>query len=227
MNQTLSEDAIRQLCARAREGSESAREQIIRIHMPLVVHVATYFYRPGCFCEMGDLVQQGCLGLLHAITKFNPETVSRGRRVRFATYAHFWVTHSIRREIENNGRTISIPIKRLREAKEEYAYAVPMNQGEWLEDEDGAAIARLVDLKDTAQNWTQAWEARQEVEQLLNTLPARDQGVLKSRYGLNEDVETLTQRQTGHLFGVSSALIGLIERAALQHLREQSHWATA
>src|SRR5437762_1240953 len=125
-----SDAAIRQLCIRARQGSSAARAGLLRIHLGLVVHVAAYFFRPGAFMEMEDLIQQGSLGLLHAIDKFDPARRARGRLVRFATYAHFWISHSIRREIENHGRTVSVPVRKLMTVKQTIC---PLNPGDSLE----------------------------------------------------------------------------------------------
>jgi len=63
-------DATAQLFRKARRGDRPARDYIVRSHMGLVTYLAKYFYRPGAFLDLGDLVQQGCLGLLHAIDKF-------------------------------------------------------------------------------------------------------------------------------------------------------------
>ena len=120
------ESMIRRLLRRAQTGDREAREALLRATMGLVIHFAKRFYRPGLFLEMEDLVQQGCLGLLTAMDKFDlkrrshphPPLSPRGRgrrvrgpKVRFATYARWWIEHAIRREIANRGRTIAVPVK--------------------------------------------------------------------------------------------------------------------
>ena len=202
---------MRQLCAQARAGSPAAREQLLRAHLRLVVHVAAYFYRPGCFCELGDLVQQGCLGLLHAITKFNPMTVSRGRRVRFATYAHFWVSHCIRREIENNGRTISDSDQKTPRGEKSLVICGVDGSGRMAGRRRRVCFGAFSGHRTTPlSNWCRAWEARQDVECLLKQLPERKQVVLKHRFGLGiQDLSpSRSARPDGRLWASAPLSLG-------------------
>jgi len=222
---------IHQLCVRAKEGSASARDQLVRRHMGMVVRIARGYYRPGAFMEIGDLIQQGCLGILHAVRKFDPTRRSRGRTIRFSTYAYYWIQHSIRREIETHGLTIAVPIGKIKTFKAQgsgdlgatlpRAYCLEP-EAEWVEDRLGTAWARCVDLSDTSEVWCRAWENRRCVERLLTTLPPRKQQVLRCRYGLDGTYVEKTQKQVGELFQLSESRIGLIERASLLQLRREA-----
>src|ERR1700704_6480250 len=95
----------------ARQGDLRARRLLIEAHLPLVRSIARQQLRPGL--ELRDLTQEGVIGLIQAIDKFDPH-----RRVRFATYASWWVRQAIQRAIVDGGRTIRLPpsaIERLRE----------------------------------------------------------------------------------------------------------------
>jgi RNA polymerase primary sigma factor len=89
---------------RARRELHAAREQMVRAHLRLVVWVAKK-YRRASSLDFLDLIQEGNLGLMHAIEKFNYR-----RGVKVSTYAVWWIRQSIARAIADQGRTIRIPV---------------------------------------------------------------------------------------------------------------------
>lgn len=105
----MEESRTRQLIQRAQKGDARARNELVTENVGLVMHYAKRFYHPGAFMDMEDLRQQGCLGLMQAIKKFDVHRKARGRRVPFALYARYWIEHAIRREIENRGHTVAMP----------------------------------------------------------------------------------------------------------------------
>lgn len=86
-----------------RRGNEQARNQMIEGNLRLVVKIARRYLGRGL--SLGDLIEEGNLGLIHAAEKFDPE-----RGFRFSTYATWWIRQSIERAIMNQGRTIRVPI---------------------------------------------------------------------------------------------------------------------
>jgi RNA polymerase primary sigma factor len=82
----------------------SAREQMVRAHLRLVVSIAKK-YRRNTSLDLLDLVQEGNMGLMHAIEKYNYR-----RGVKVSTYAVWWIRQSIARAIADKGRTIRIPV---------------------------------------------------------------------------------------------------------------------
>jgi RNA polymerase primary sigma factor len=82
----------------------SAREQMVRAHLRLVISIAKK-YRRSSSLDLLDLVQEGNLGLMHAIEKFDYR-----RGVKVSTYAVWWIRQSIARAIADQGRTIRIPV---------------------------------------------------------------------------------------------------------------------
>jgi RNA polymerase primary sigma factor len=89
---------------KARRELRAAREEMVKAHLRLVVSVAKR-YRRHSSLDLLDLVQEGNMGLMHAVEKFN---YRRGFRV--STYAEWWIRQSIIRAIADKGRTIRIPV---------------------------------------------------------------------------------------------------------------------
>ena len=83
---------------------KSAREAMMRAHLRLVISIAKT-YRRKTSLDLLDLVQEGNLGLMRAIEKFNYR-----RGVKVSTYAVWWIRQSIARAIADQGRTIRIPV---------------------------------------------------------------------------------------------------------------------
>lgn len=92
----------------AKQGDFSARQMMIEHNLRLVVSIAKHYANRGL--ALLDLIEEGNLGLMHAITKFEPE-----RGFRFSTYATWWIRQSIERAIMNQARTIRLPVHRIRE----------------------------------------------------------------------------------------------------------------
>ena len=96
------------LTRRVREGDFDARQSMIEHNLRLVVKIAKHYLHRGL--TFMDLVEEGNLGLIHALEKFDPE-----RGFRFSTYATWWIRQNIERAIMNQSRTVRLPVHVVKE----------------------------------------------------------------------------------------------------------------
>ena len=167
--QTITQEQELTLALRARQGDTEAREQLIHAHLRMVVHIARQYQRPGV--EMLDLIQEGNIGLITAVDKFDP---TQGHRL--TTLAFYWINKHIQRFLNNEPDDL-----------------VSLD----MEINDGAAILLLSDtIEDkgtiigdpTIQNietQIENQELQQQVHHLLSTLSRHEQKILRLLYGLN------------------------------------------
>ncbi|MCH7344097.1 RNA polymerase sigma factor RpoS [Pelomonas sp. CA6] len=93
---------------RARAGDFQARQAMIEHNLRLVVSIAKNYLGRGL--PMSDLIEEGNLGLMHAIGKFEPE-----RGFRFSTYASWWIRQSVERALMHQARLVRLPVHIVRE----------------------------------------------------------------------------------------------------------------
>jgi RNA polymerase nonessential primary-like sigma factor len=101
----------RETASRARAGDFDARQCMIERNLRLVVSIAKRYVGRGL--PMIDLIEEGNLGLMHAIGKFEPE-----RGFRFSTYASWWIRQGVERALMNQARLVRLPVHVLRELAE-------------------------------------------------------------------------------------------------------------
>ncbi|MFA5161521.1 MAG: sigma-70 family RNA polymerase sigma factor [Elusimicrobiales bacterium] len=98
----VSREDMHELWLRAKRGDRRAKKRLMELNMRLVIPTAKRYNRPGT--DLMDLVEEGNLGLIHAIDKFDPD-----RGYRFSTYATYWIEQYVRRAVEEQTGTIRIP----------------------------------------------------------------------------------------------------------------------
>ena len=233
MRMQLAEWRVRHWIEEAQRGNTASRDELLRTHMGLIIYVATRFHRSGHFTELGDLVQQGCVGLLRAIEKFDLNRQVDNKPVQFASYARFWIEHFMRREIDSHGRTIALPVNIqacLRRAARENQ-ALPAGQAgapsfaeatlslDILMDENhvvSIAWARKLAIEEPEQDCSGA-----AVESLLTALLPRERFLIEQRHGLNTGEGPKPLHEVAKVLGISRQRAGQIERRAIERMRQQ------
>jgi RNA polymerase primary sigma factor len=235
------------LARRVERGDLGAKQRLAEANLRLVVHVAKRFGQGDHGLALPDLVQEGTVGLLRAVERFDHR---RGHR--FSTYAVIWIRQSIVRAIADKGRAIRLPARvdgRLRaldraervltaELGREPSAAELAEAVEWLPEE----VAQVRDLRRTtlslhepvgdgielgaliAQDAADAPDARAEsaalvaeVRAALARLSERERAVVAARYGLEGDPATVTE--TARRLGLRSGDVRRLEGLALRKLR--------
>jgi RNA polymerase primary sigma factor len=223
-----------------------AREHLIKANTRLVVSVAKRYMGRGV--PFLDLIQEGNLGLMKAVEKYDYH-----RGFRFSTYATWWIRQTITRSIADQGRTIRVPVHRIRQLYktshelEQVLGRVPTSQElgeklnqttdkiEWMlqvswlplslespinEDEEDSELGQFVEdhLTPTPIESTYAKLLREKIEEVLDTLPPREARILRLRFGL-ENGHNYTLEEVGEKFGLTRERIRQIESKALRRLR--------
>jgi RNA polymerase primary sigma factor len=99
----LSHEEEIDLSKRAKAGDKRARQRLVEKNLRLVVSVAKKYRGMGLPFE--DLIQEGNMGLMKAVEKFDPD-----RGYRFSTYATWWIRQAVQRAVADKGRTIRVPV---------------------------------------------------------------------------------------------------------------------
>lgn len=98
----ISKETFDKLWKLSKKGDKKAKQKLIESHLRYVLPVAKKYYRPGV--DLLDLIEEGNLGLMHAIEKYNPK-----KKSLFSTYANYWIKQYIKRSVEEHSKTIRIP----------------------------------------------------------------------------------------------------------------------
>jgi RNA polymerase primary sigma factor len=123
------------------EGDEEARKILIESNLRLVVSIAKKYTYSGM--DLLDLIQEGNMGLMKAVEKFE---YKRGHK--FSTYATWWIRQAIVESITMNGKTIRLPLSRIRDMAKVKKAINEFNARETTSGSDGmSAISRSIDSR--------------------------------------------------------------------------------
>jgi RNA polymerase nonessential primary-like sigma factor len=234
------------LARRIRRGDETARRRMIESNLRLVVKLARRYIDRGL--PLLDLIEEGNLGLIHAVRKFDPE-----RGFRFSTYATWWIRQTIERAIMNQTRTVRLPIhiikdinsclRAARQLRQVNGFAPTVAEiAAYLERESGD-VERLIALHervsigsatggdDAAPLDMLAGRAESEppqcvqqehvtaiVDAWLMKLDRRQRAVVEQRFGLH-GCRRLTLEELGQELGVTRERVRQIQLEAINNLK--------
>ena len=156
------------LATRARQGDAEAREQLIHAHLPLVVRVAK-IYMPPCD-EIMDLIQEGNIGLIYAVDKFDPT-----RGTKFSTYAFYWINKHIQRFLNHEPDALVSLDTELTDSSEHLLLSDTIADSPTIL---GSQTIQHIDAK------MEYEELQRQIHKMLSTLSAREQEVIRLLYGM-------------------------------------------
>ena len=99
----LKADEEKTLAQKVKKGNKKARQQMIKSNLRLVINIAKKYSYLGV--PMLDLIEEGNLGLMKAVTKYDPD-----KGYRFSTYAAWWIKQYITRAVANQSKTVRVPV---------------------------------------------------------------------------------------------------------------------
>jgi RNA polymerase primary sigma factor len=243
------------LARRVEKGDLAAKERMIEANLRLVVHVAKRFQRAGHGLTLADLIQEGTLGLVRAVEKFDHR-----KGYRFSTYATIWIRQAIGRAIGDKGRTIRLPEQvgqRLRALEREERKlaaelgrdALPIELAEATE----ATLPEVIELQQLRRSTVSLDEPvgaendgtslgdllpapatmdpdikllAEDVQRALTQLPPRERRVIETRYGLS-GAKPSTPSETAKALRLRPRDIRHLEELALRRLRAAPELAAA
>jgi RNA polymerase primary sigma factor len=232
-----------ELARRLRNGDEEARRKLILSNLKLVITIAKSYTNHNV--PFLDLIEEGNIGLIKAVSRFDPE-----RGFRFSTYASWWIRQAIVRAISTHSRTIRIPIHVFqlmtkyvaiedeagRYSDEEKAKKLKISMKRFRMLEKLIRNIKALDLANSIEAFNQLSRSldtdtgsspekiilqqieNEELTRLLERLSEREKLIIRIRYGL-EDGEPHTLSETGEVIHVSRERVRQLEMRALKKLR--------
>jgi RNA polymerase primary sigma factor len=219
---------------RAVRKAAEAKDRFIRANLRLVVSVARRYPLPPSM-ELLDLVQEGNLGLEHAVDKFDWR-----KGFKFSTYATFWIRQAIGRALDQKASLVRLPGDRsasLRAALRQvsgdgdelddenarlYRLTTPTSLDRTIGDDDGSELVDLIAADDPGPETMLVHnEEQRALSELLGVLDDRARFAVEQRFGLG-DGRTKSYREVGEELGVTAEAARRLVKRAVHAVREEA-----
>ncbi len=217
--------------------AERSRDHFIRANLRLVVSIARRYPLPPTL-ELLDLIQEGNLGLEHAVEKFDWR-----KGFKFSTYATFWIRQSIGRALDQKGSLIRLPSDRSASLRAALRHNGGDNdalddENAWLQristptsldktiGNDGDGDSTLIDLigddMPGPDFYAQQGQRREVVEAMMGSLDQRTRFAVASRFGFFDE-EPRSYREIGDELNVTAEAARRLVKRAIEELQEHAN----
>jgi RNA polymerase primary sigma factor len=219
---------------RAVAAAAAAKDRFIRANLRLVVSIARRYPLPPSM-ELLDLIQEGNLGLEHAVDKFDWR-----KGFKFSTYATFWIRQAIGRALDQKASLVRLPGDRsaslraaLRQASGDgeelddenarlYRLTTPTSLDRPVGDDDGSELVDLLAADvPTPEMVMVDREEEQALHDLLGVLDGRARYAVEQRFGLT-DGRKRSYREVGEELGVTAEAARRLVKRAVDAVREEA-----
>ena len=245
--QPLTVEEEKRLLQRFQTGDAVARHRLVESNIRFVVKLALKYRNQGL--ALADLIQEGILGLIEALEKFDTE-----KDCRLITYASWWIRLYIQRALEQKSRPVNLPINKLdmlrkvrafektfeqqhgrkpfldevavaldfdRDKIEELNDLAPVFNSIHGQDDDHPGLEKVLVDERAPEARDVIWlqEAQKRLDVAMRILNHREREVLSHRYGLQDGGKRLSLRKVGQRMGLSAEGVRRIEEQAMTKLR--------
>ena len=200
--QPLTKEQEQQLTTLVKLGDEQARKTLIEHNLRLVTHIAQAYYYPSV--ELLDLIQEGNIGLIEAVDRFDPEL-----GYQFSTFAVWWIRKMILLYLGKDEDKVSLDLPILGEAGE------ILRLGDTIIDEENTLGGQSCEKQGVRLEHEQSM---QQMRERMAKLPMREKEVLMMLYGIGLK-RALSPQEVARLQGVSPRRIRQIRDKALRRLK--------
>ena len=205
--QPLTQEQELTLATRARQGDADARNQLIHANLRMVVNIARKYQQPGV--EMLDLIQEGNIGLIYAVDKFDPTL-----GCRFSTFAVFWIKKYIFLYLDKNfDDNISLDMEIIKDCE-------LIHLSDTIEDQSTCLGSSSVEHVEKKIEREELQKKQELLANKLECLSEREQEVLRLLYGIGLG-SSLSVTEVSLLLKISKVRVCQLRDRALETLRNK------